>query len=250
MAAPKVSILTPTFKRERHLKRQLDNVLNQTYNDFEWLVLDDSDQPSNVFRGVGDTRIRYTHLKQRLSLGDKRNWLVRNAASEILMHFDDDDYYAPFYVERMAARLAAGCDAAKLSGFFVYAELWDRFGYWDQENAGGTHWQFDVSGVKQIFVDKGIAAKVLSAKRGYGFSYVYRKHVWRASPFQPVNFGEDGAFFDAAYVNGFKLDLFLDNEGLCLHVIQQDNASSCYPQYMLPIWTLEKIFGPNAIVRR
>jgi glycosyltransferase involved in cell wall biosynthesis len=247
MKRPAVSILTPTFKREKQLKLQLNNVWNQSYQDFEWLILDDSQQPSKYFRGLTDPRIRYTHLTERLSVGAKRNWLAENAASEILVQFDDDDFYAPTYVERMVARLSAGFDAAKLSGFFVYTQFWEKFGYWNLEAAGGLHWHFDASGVRPLFVDDAMAAKLLAVQRGFGFSYAYRKDVWRTSPFESVNFGEDGGFYDMAQTNGFQVDLFLDGEGLCLHILRQDNASACYPQYMLPDFMVEKIFGPKSI---
>ena len=62
----------------------------------------------------------------------------------------------------------------------------------------------------------------------------------------PINFGEDGQFFDTVQANGFKMDLFKDEEGLCLHIIQRDNASACYPQYLLPGFSVEKIFGPES----
>src|ERR1700722_5865497 len=166
MHRPAVSILTPTFKRERHLRHQLDNVLNQTFQDFEWLVLDDSPQPSSFFQNRTDPRIRYTHLPERLPVGAKRNWLAENAASEILIHFDDDDFYAPVYVERMVARLNAGFDAAKLSAFFVYAELWDKFAYWNLEAAGGVQYHFDVHGVRPIFVDAAMGAKLAAILLG------------------------------------------------------------------------------------
>ena len=32
------------------------------------------------------------------TLGGRRNWMLRNATGEVVLHFDDDDYYAPHYV--------------------------------------------------------------------------------------------------------------------------------------------------------
>ena len=104
--SPAISIITPSYKRERLLQLQHQTVLRQTEQDFEWLILDDSPEPSSYFSELNDVRIRYTHCAgKRLRIGEKRNWLVERARSEFIAHFDDDDFYARDYVHTMRQRL-------------------------------------------------------------------------------------------------------------------------------------------------
>ena len=45
--APKVSVVTAMYKHKPYLKRRVDSILNQTLQDWEWIIVDDL-QP---FRG-------------------------------------------------------------------------------------------------------------------------------------------------------------------------------------------------------
>jgi hypothetical protein len=49
-----------------------------------------------------------------MTIGAKRNALVKEAKGDILIHFDDDDHYAPHYVESMLTLMAnSGADTVK-----------------------------------------------------------------------------------------------------------------------------------------
>jgi glycosyltransferase involved in cell wall biosynthesis len=69
--------------------------LSQHYPDFEVLVVDDGVRPTPV---PDNPRLRYVRLPRanpRLFLGAKLNASIPYAHGEIIMHFDDDDWYAP-----------------------------------------------------------------------------------------------------------------------------------------------------------
>ena len=63
MATPKVSVLTPIYNTDVcHLRECIESVLNQTFSDFEFIILNDS--PENkaldaLVASFDDTRIRY-----------------------------------------------------------------------------------------------------------------------------------------------------------------------------------------------
>src|SRR3954471_5913053 len=97
----KVSVVTPTFGREKYLPGLLACFAAQTHTDRELLILDDSPAPSTFFGGLADSRVRYVHSKERLTIGEKRNRLVEMATGEVIASFDDDDYYAPGYLTAM-----------------------------------------------------------------------------------------------------------------------------------------------------
>jgi glycosyltransferase involved in cell wall biosynthesis len=65
MITPLVSIITPTFNRPKFLPILSKCVLNQSVSDFEWLVLDDSPNPSTFMQGLSDPRIIYEHANEK-----------------------------------------------------------------------------------------------------------------------------------------------------------------------------------------
>ena len=87
---------------------------------WEWLVLDDSAEPSALLARDDDSRLRYFHQRLGASIGAKRNALIEAARGEVIVHFDDDDYYAPNYIAEMLSYLNRNVDLVKLSGWFTY----------------------------------------------------------------------------------------------------------------------------------
>ena len=243
LRAPAISIITPTFGREPLLRLQHRSVLRQTEQNFEWLILDDSPEPSTYFLAIDDPRIRYAHIaNRRLSIGTKRNWLIDQAHSEVIAHFDDDDFYARDYLTTMRERLLQGADIAKLSAWFVYTTSVAKLGYWDTVITRGLHFRFSHELIKPVMLSEANSKAFETHYAGFGFSYVYRKAVWQSSPFPDQNVNEDYRFVSAALSNGYRLDHFADTQGLCLHVLRKDNTSVCYPQYVLPDFMLERLF--------
>jgi glycosyltransferase involved in cell wall biosynthesis len=244
--APAISIITPSFRRGRLLQLQHRTVLAQSEQDFEWLILDDSPEPSPYFLALSDPRVRYTHhAGARLSIGRKRNWLVERAQSEFIAHFDDDDFYARNYLETMRARLLRGADLSKLSAWFVYTARMQKLGYWDTVITRGLHFRFSSEPIKPVLLSETNAKAFETHYAGYGFSYVYRKALWQETPFPDQDANEDYGFLSAALEKGCRLDHFADTEGLCLHILRHDNTSVCYPQYVLPDFMLARLFPPE-----
>lgn len=240
---PRISITTPTYQREALLRLQHQAVLAQTIQDFEWLILDDSPEPSAYFMALGDPRIRYRHhAGPKLTIGAKRNLLVAEARGSIIAHFDDDDYYAPDYLSTMLARLFAGHDITKLSGWFVYSSVYDAFGYWDTVETRGLHLLFEQPLVQPMMFTPEQSHEFRDGYVGFGFSYVYRKAVWETTPFPDQHFNEDYLFVQAARERGAQFDHFADKTGICLHLLRHDNISRCFPQYRLPSFLLGTLF--------
>ncbi len=245
--APVVSIITPSFGRHSLLEAQHRIVAAQTVADFEWLILDDSPEPSSYFAGLNDPRIRYTHQPARMIVAAKRNWLCERSAAPVIAQFDDDDYYAPHYLATMLARLdQTKADITKLSAWFVYSAQLKRLGYWDTANTLGLHFTFGPEKSLQGFVNQTAPENMKNNYLGYGFSYVFRKSAWEKAPFPPVEYASDYGFVADAIAKGCTFDHFADTEGLCLHILRTDNMSRSFPQHLLPDFLLEKMFGSAA----
>lgn len=242
---PAVSIVTPSFGRPALLARQHAIVAAQTMDDFEWLILDDSPEPAAHFAAPSDPRIRYHHHPgSRMPVSAKRNWLCERASAPVIAQFDDDDYYAPAYLATMLARLeASGADMVKLSGWFVYSAQLKRLGWWDTTNLLGLHFTFGPEPVLRAILNQAPPQNMTTNWLGYGFSYVFRKTMWETAPFPPVQYASDSAFVMAAMARGCRIEHFADREALCLHILRTDNMSRSFPQYLLPGFMLEQLFG-------
>ena len=246
MPAPKVSLVTPTYGRPGLLRHQHANVLAQSEQDFEWLILDDSPEPCGYFAGLSDPRIRYHHQPGgKMRVPAKRNWLCERSRAPVIAQFDDDDYYAPDYLRTMLARLeAGGADMVKLSAWFVWSAQLKRLGWWDTTSLLGLHFTFGPENRLDAFFNQAPPENMKNNWLGYGFSYVFRKAMWEATPFPDMEYASDYGLVAAAIAKGARFDHFADTGGLCLHVLRLDNMSRSFPQYLLPDFMTEKLFGP------
>jgi len=241
-SSPKYSIVTPTHGRESKLQLQHRGVSEQSEHDFEWLILDDSPEPSSYFSMLCDDRVHYRHLPRRISIGAKRNLLNEQARGDIIVHFDDDDYYGKDYLATMGKCFEAPIDFAKMSGWYIYSQVYRELGYWDLTQMPGLHlcWSKDQMGSVVFGEDyaKGNGPKALL---GFGFCYAYRRNVLEKAKFPDQDFGEDYVFIESVLAGGGRLHQFPDTTGICVHVLHQSNTSWCYPQYRLPPFMIERL---------
>ncbi|WP_414462445.1 glycosyltransferase family 2 protein [Hyphomicrobium sp. DY-1] len=227
----KISIITPTENREAFLPAIWDCVKSQSIQDFEWLIHDGSPQPSVALSAITDPRVRYIHSTQPMSLGAKRNVLVGSAVGDTIIHMDDDDYYAPEYIEAMLTLLVqSNADIVKLYGFYLYHQASQRFAYWDLEHTFPFHYL-----LHPRRPDTPVGLRMVGAKEawGYGFSYVYHRRVWDKRKFPDQGHGEDQVFADAAIAE-FRHAGMQDRQQLAVHVIHTSNTSVSFPQQLLP----------------
>jgi glycosyltransferase involved in cell wall biosynthesis len=235
---PRVSIITPTINRVGLLPAIWNCVRAQSVQDFEWLVQDGSSRPAQMFDTINDKRIRYMHVPEPMTIGAKRNALCEAANGSIIAQFDDDDYYAPLYIERMLSLMTAcSADFVKLFGYFLFHRANDTFAYWDLERDFPLHYVLEPNAALRVQQYHGGA----DARWGYGFSYVFHRRVWEAVRFQDRNHGEDQQFANTV-VAQFKSAGMQDLNCLCVHVIHTGNTSRAFPQQILHRPLLAKLF--------
>jgi len=109
---PFVSVLTPTYNRRRFIPTAIACFKAQSYpmDRIEWLILDDgSDRVADMFdpKVTGLKNVRYVPLPegQKLPIGAKRNRLNEMAKGEIVVCWDDDDYYPPDRIKKAVTKL-------------------------------------------------------------------------------------------------------------------------------------------------
>ncbi|NJE09304.1 glycosyltransferase family 2 protein, partial [Thermococcus sp. M39] len=81
MVKPTVSVVIPTYNRSNLLKRAIESVLSQEFEDFELIVVDDasSDNTPEVVESIEDGRIRYVRLKRNSGGPVTRNTGIKKA---------------------------------------------------------------------------------------------------------------------------------------------------------------------------
>ncbi len=107
MIKPKVSVVIPTCKRAHFLKRAIDSVLNQTYDNIEVIVVDDNaddtENRSRTIETMGDysqnDSVAFVLPDKKLGGGLARNAGINEASGEYIAFLDDDDAYEPPKVE-------------------------------------------------------------------------------------------------------------------------------------------------------
>lgn len=113
---PKVSVVIPTCNRPALLKRAINSVLAQTYQDFEIIVVDDGmkERSESVTLAFDDARIRYLKNETSLGGGGTRNRGIKNAHASFIAFLDDDDEWLP---EKLSVQMEQFADTSTDVGF-------------------------------------------------------------------------------------------------------------------------------------
>lgn len=99
---PKVSVIIPTYNRANLIGRAINSVLNQTYRDFEVIVVDDAstDNTLGVIEQIKDDRIKVIKHKLNAGAAISRNTGVNASKGDYIAFLDDDDIWQPTKIEK------------------------------------------------------------------------------------------------------------------------------------------------------
>ncbi len=102
-SSPTVSVIIPTYNRADLIGRAIQSVLNQTYQDFEIIIIDDAstDNTEEVVNSFGDERLRYIRHKENSGeSAAPRNTGIKAAKGEYIALLDSDDEWLPEKLEK------------------------------------------------------------------------------------------------------------------------------------------------------
>jgi glycosyltransferase involved in cell wall biosynthesis len=157
---PFVSCIMPTAGRPRFVPQAIRCFLAQDYPERELLIVDDGPAPVDDLVPQ-DPRIHYVYQELRQPVGFKRNFACEQAKGEIIAHWDDDDWSAPWRLRyQVGELLATKADMCGLERVFFYAPLENRA------------WVYIYPGGQRRWV--------------YGASLCFTKAFWQAHPFREV----------------------------------------------------------------
>ncbi|AWK03667.1 glycosyl transferase [Flavobacterium crocinum] len=99
-----VSILTPTYNTEKFIKATIESVQNQTYNNWEMILVDDAsiDQTVSVIEefAQNDSRIKLFKLEKNSGNGFARNVALEKASGKYIAYLDSDDLWRSDKLEK------------------------------------------------------------------------------------------------------------------------------------------------------
>lgn len=97
-----ISVIIPTYNREKTIKKSIESVLNQTYQNFELLIVDDgsTDNTKKVVDEFNDERIIWISYGQNRGAAYARNIGIENAKGEYIAFHDSDDLMKDYRLEK------------------------------------------------------------------------------------------------------------------------------------------------------
>ena len=119
-SAPTVSVILATYNRENLLPRSIESILNQTFKDFELIIVDDgsTDKTEPLIRRymINDSRIKLIQLKENKGVSYARNIGIENARGKYIAITDSDDQSLPNRFEKQVRILKENQTYTALSG--------------------------------------------------------------------------------------------------------------------------------------
>lgn len=101
-----VSIIIPTYNRCKELNKAITSVINQTYYNWEIIIIDNysTDESSEMVKLFNDKRILFLQLKNYGNIAISRNYGINQSNGEIIAFLDSDDYW---YANKLEIALAS-----------------------------------------------------------------------------------------------------------------------------------------------
>ncbi|MBB6501655.1 glycosyltransferase family 2 protein [Pedobacter cryoconitis] len=196
MEFPLVSCIMPTADRQIFIPYAIDYFLHQDYPNLELIIIDDGVKSVSSLIPK-HPRIRYFYYEEPESIGNRRNLACKLAEGEIIVHWDDDDWYAQNWVSKQVDVLTK--NAIDVTGLcnvnYFSAVLKQRWNYRDPEK--GKSWV-------------------------YGATLAYWKSFWDKYHFNDLQTGEDNDFLSNSeaiiiphdYTDGYLGIIHHQNSGI------------------------------------
>lgn len=128
---PLVSVLLPNYNNAPFLKESIDSILNQTFKDFELLIVDDgsTDNSIDIINSFTDKRIRLIQKKVNSGIVDTLNIGLDAIDSKYMVRMDGDDISMPERLEKLVSfleknKLVGVCSSALKVFGNVKQEVW------------------------------------------------------------------------------------------------------------------------------
>lgn len=107
-----VTVLMSVYNCRQTISRTIDSILNQTFENFEFLIIDDcsDDDTYSVIKGYNDKRIRLIRNEKNLGLTKSLNYGLAKSNGKYIARIDGDDFSSPERLEKQVLFLKSNMD--------------------------------------------------------------------------------------------------------------------------------------------
>jgi hypothetical protein len=175
-----LSVIMPVYNQERFVAQAITSVLEQTYSDFEFIIVDDgsTDRTVEIIESFNDPRIRLIRAEHKGFI-DALALASAEARGKWLARMDSDDICAPERFERQLAFLAAHPECVFVTSYYGIVTLHDKY----LAPPGSTNWKYvearDISLATKPFCDPGtLYDRELALEIGYDSVFKWEKTLW------------------------------------------------------------------------
>jgi glycosyltransferase involved in cell wall biosynthesis len=134
-----ISVLMAVYNGEMYLREAIDSILQQSYTNFEFIIVNDgsTDSTAAILRSYTDPRIRILHAEKNCGLIDSLNKGVAAAKGDYIARIDADDIAMPDRFARQVAYLQANPAIVLLgTGATIFGDnLVEKNMYYQHSNA-------------------------------------------------------------------------------------------------------------------
>lgn len=111
------TVIIPLYNKENYVENALKSILNQTFNDFEVLIVNDCSTDSSVSKiePYLSEKVILIHHEKNKGLSATRNTGIKNAKADYVTYLDADDLWKPTFLETIH-RLITNFPEAKIYG--------------------------------------------------------------------------------------------------------------------------------------
>ena len=229
-----ISIVTPMHNHRKYIPRTVEAILNQTYQNWEWIICDDCSKDGSyeymldVAKYEPRMKVLHNEVNQKIVITTQR--CMDAAKGEYMYILDSDDYCAPEYLTRMASILDKDPNVAVAFSRCYTMDKED--GYW---GAWPTKPNFKHSGVKE-FWHQLLSYSMKGTTTLYRMNHAKEIGGWQAHPLIRMH----DKYFDLRML--LCGDVAYIDEPLGYYRIHDTNHSSDKDEQIIPA-VAEEVFG-------
>ena len=213
-----ISVIIPTYKRADKLDKSIDSVINQTYQNFEIIVVDDNNPDSEYRKSTEDfmkryknnKKVRYVKMVKNGGGAAARNFGIKSAKGEYIAFLDDDDIFVP---EKLDKQLKFMIDN-NLDASFSNEVVWN--------DDGSLRYKKDYKDFKKDDILNYHLTEMIVGPQ----TFMFRKNVLDAiGGFDIVPAGQEYILMYKAIIAGYNID-YLDADLVNIYVHKGSRIST------------------------
>lgn len=120
MDTPLISVIMAVYNGEKYLQESVESIVNQSYKNFEFIIINDgsTDSTVNVLKSYNDSRIKIHH-QENIGLTKSLNKAIRLSTGKYIARMDADDIAVPRRLEKQADFLNSNPEIGLVGSFGV-----------------------------------------------------------------------------------------------------------------------------------